>query len=786
MKYISLSLLTAAVIFLEFGLIRLFSAIFYFYSSYLVIAIALCGIGTGAIIQFLKTKQNSIQYPFKELFYSNCILIIQGFILPFFSVEISPERSLLDIDYFLPLFLFSILNYIFFSLSGVIILWHYKCTHNQINKFYASDISGCLSGTLIYLMIMPYLCGSSIFFTASLLSLGSYLFQKSSFQLKDSSIHRIMIATSFFLLVSSIFTSFFYIPLSYNGNRENILFCKWNCFSRITITEQKNFNRGISEEYYKKLQESNTSFPDQYIAHIDVNSYAPFFPNLKKVSELDFMKSSIENIGYHILHNPEVLILGSGSGKDICCAVLFNSAGITGIEINPILINEIMKNWCYGKFYKNLGSKNIKLINADGFTFVNTAKNEFYDIILLNTVISFASSASGVDSLSENLLYCKNAFSQYNRILKKEGIISVSLHDDTDFSITLRLLNTFRSLEKNDIKGNIAIIGSEISEDNYFLTCLYKNNGFSVKDINIIQEKATEYLHKILYLPGYKNNNELFSDYHNGSGIKLKNLSNKYRLEPVSVRSPFFFYNVKFSHLFSKEFFNLLEENLGLQYLFVVFCIGIIIIFIAIFLSKSRYITKISVIPTFFLRYFILCGTGYMTFQISMIQVFKIYFTNPTDPLLFVIPVLFTGMITGSFIVSGISKHQLIKSIKIVLVILSIIVLTLGVLLPGFVENTFTSPMYFKLVILFISTFIPAVCIGILFPSGLRLVNSYNEELIPWVYGINSLSSFPAAAASILIMIFYGYNVLIYISFSIYFLLLFFIFFLKNEKVIRF
>src|SRR5205823_6836161 len=118
----------------------------------------------------------------------------------------------------------------------------------------------------------------------------------------------------------------------------------------------------------------------------------------------------------------EYAIIGPGGGVDVLRAVANGSPNVTGIEINPIIANTIMRGQYADYSYHLYQRPEVHIHVTDGRSFVRNAKQSF-DVVQMTLVDTWASTAAGAFALSENSLYTVEAFQEYFAHLKSDGII---------------------------------------------------------------------------------------------------------------------------------------------------------------------------------------------------------------------------------------------------------------------------------------------------------------------------------------------------------------------------
>ena len=116
----------------------------------------------------------------------------------------------------------------------------------------------------------------------------------------------------------------------------------------------------------------------------------------------------------------EYAIIGPGGGVDVLRAVANGSPSVTGIEINSIIANTIMRGR-YADYAHHLYERpEVHIHVGDGRSFIRNSTQTF-DVVQMTLVDTWASTGAGAFALSENSLYTVEAFREYFEHLKPDG-----------------------------------------------------------------------------------------------------------------------------------------------------------------------------------------------------------------------------------------------------------------------------------------------------------------------------------------------------------------------------
>ena len=90
----------------------------------------------------------------------------------------------------------------------------------------------------------------------------------------------------------------------------------------------------------------------------------------------------------------EYAIIGPGGGVDVLRAVANGSRKVTGIEINPIIVNDIMRGRYAGYSHHLYEIPEVEIHVADGRSFIRNSDDR-YDVLQMTLVDTWASTAAG-------------------------------------------------------------------------------------------------------------------------------------------------------------------------------------------------------------------------------------------------------------------------------------------------------------------------------------------------------------------------------------------------------
>jgi hypothetical protein len=286
-----------------------------------------------------------------------------------------------------------------------------------------------------------------------------------------------------------------YAPFDVVGTKghetDRLLFSKWNSFSRVAVYDRAHGDWSLSPTYTGKVADS---------LFMDIDSAAST-PIVKSATDLDntrYLRSELTALAYYLAERAgkfRALVIGPGGGRDLASALTFGAGHVDGVEINPIIATDIMLGR-FRTYSGNIyGDSRITTHIADGRNFVRRSTDR-YDVIQASLVDTWAATAAGAYTLTENSLYTTEAFGDYLDHLSDNGVLTITrwVFDG------LRLVSLAQdACQKRglDASRHLAIIRYD-----RVATFLLKKTPFTSDEVALLKSTAASLGFKVLYLPG--------------------------------------------------------------------------------------------------------------------------------------------------------------------------------------------------------------------------------------------------------------------------------------------
>ena len=802
--YMGIFFFSVSALLFELSLTRVFSILQWNYLAFMIISIAFLGYGaSGTFLSvfsgILKKAGGNNLYKYLLLF--SLLFSLSSLFSIFFISKIPFDlyRMIMDRYQLLYLMIYYLSITIPFFFAGICISLAISKLPEKVNKIYFCDLSGAAIGCISFLILANYISLSHLLIIPPLLSfLASFLFS-----LKLNNKKSIIYIVGIFIFIILFFSAkdFYSLPINpyktaftlLRFPQSKIIERRENSFSRLEVVESNGvkYAPGLSLNFSGEIPEQLGMVTDRdglsAITRLEADND---LDRLKRIEFSDYISSAL---GFHLARNIEnrekILIIGPGGGLDILGGIYNEAEEIWGIEMNPNVKSLMQDNFAdySGNIYKRKGTK---ILTGEGRSIVKGLEQKF-DLIQISLIGSSNTASGGFYSISENYLYTVEGFIDFWQHLSVGGKLSITRWLKFPPREILRLCSTgLEALGRMGIErpeNHLAVIRSWATT-----TFILSKEEITVEEINIVKDFCNKRSFDVVYFPGIReedvNVNHVLEESYYYQEIKylidsfkegkLKDFNDSYffNVSAVTDNQPYFFYTLKWKNISKiiKSTANwqpLIEW--GNLIIFATFIQGIIFSIIFIFLplfSKRSSANKRKIkIP--FLLYFASLGLGYMLLEISFIQKFILYLTNPsysTSIIIFSF-LFFSGL--GSFYSKKIERNY-IGSLKIIIFILCGLLIIYQFILPYIFNTTLKYSLFVRIFITMGLIFPLGFLMGMPFPLGIRMVSLINKgkgkELIPWLWATNSFCSIISSISAVIIALFFGFKVVAILAALIY------------------
>ena len=142
-----------------------------------------------------------------------------------------------------------------------------------------------------------------------------------------------------------------------------------------------------------------------------------------ETSDLDFLRYDVSNLVYAVPNLTTGAVIGVGGGRDVLSQRLFGVPDVTGVEINPIIIDILKRRFSDYTAIGRLDGVKLEVDEARSW-FARTPRS--FDVIQMSLIDTWAGTGAGAFTLTENGLYTVEAWQRFLGRLNPGGLFTVS------------------------------------------------------------------------------------------------------------------------------------------------------------------------------------------------------------------------------------------------------------------------------------------------------------------------------------------------------------------------
>ncbi|MBI1354769.1 MAG: hypothetical protein GC160_10505 [Acidobacteria bacterium] len=744
----AVALCALATLLLELALTRIFSVVLFYHFAFMAISTALFGLGAGGVLAYKVEKDvgpgGDIWAKLGRLATMNGLLVVAALWVVLhrpLSFVISWENALVLATIYLAC-AFP------FLLAGVVISLAISTTIRNVAKVYFSDLLGAAIGCLLLIPLLDFSGGPGAVMTAAAIyALSGAILHSMNGWNKRSAVSAMVFAG---LAVAALVNpSLRLLDVKYAKGRSVAQeeLALWNSFSRISVGPG---------------QEGQSLILIDSDAGTDISTY-----DFDRLSDEDRRKLLSEgpSLPYIVKPAAKTLVIGAGGGMDLARSLASGSKDVSAVEINPIIVNEVMRG-AYRETSHGLYLRpEIRVFIEDGRTFTRRSE-EKYDVIQMTLVDSWASTAAGAFALAENHLYTTDAFRDYLEHLNDDGVIAVTRWEFQQPRESLRVVSVARaalaSLGVADASRHVLVAredSDQMAEWGAKDTILIRRNPFTQEQIDSLRAAAQANGMSEVYAPDQPGDNP-FAQLLRTPDIDAFLASYPFDVSPVDDNRPFFFYTVPLPDLWS---FILspwnVDSKVNLGVLLLVASLGMSIVATLAILLLPRLLLGRQApsggLLWVHLAYFFAIGLGFILIEIALVQRIVFFLGQPTYALTVVIFSLLISSSLGSYFSQRFTGSDDRKT-AMLLVGAAAAVGALIAAAPAAMDAALTQPLALKLLLIAALIFPAGFLMGMPFPTGLRRLEERFPNAVCWAWAINAAASVLGSVSAVFLGIHIG------------------------------
>ena len=532
-------------------------------------------------------------------------------------------------------------------------------------------------------------------------------------------------------------------------DQSNTLFERWNTYSRVRVTPKRDsvpFGWGFARA-------PETTIEQKYL-DIDADAATVITKFDGDLAKLAFLRNDVINSAYLVQPPTDVAIIGVGGGRDILSALLFGAKTIRGIEINPAIFEVLTDK--FAAFSGHLDRQpGVTLVNAEARSYINHSSDR-YDLVQISLIDTWAATAAGGLTLTENRLYTVDAWNDFYRALKPGGLLSVSRWFGLDAyrgEFHRLIAIAVKALERQGVPATE--LGRHVIALNVgnIVTVITRPDAFTDAQWTGARGRLKAQGFKIILGPGIAFD-DITSTLMSGKADTAYFASLPSNITASTDDNPFFFFTQRFSQLLANPWAAITENNapVSMTLLLLLVALGACVYYIVLpFIRLARRMPLTELTPP--VAYFSAIGMAFMLIEISQMQRLMVFLGHPVYGLGVVLFTILLCSGIGSATVGAPAPRPGAVSGRLA-ALLATLVLT-GVLTPLVTTWTRSEATDIRILVSALLLAPPAFCMGMMFPLGLNIWRRH-ADLLPFFWSANGITSMLASVLGMALSIEFG------------------------------
>ncbi len=780
-----IALASFASLLLELTLTRLFSVILFYHFAFLAISIALLGLGAGGVFAYVRRPALAaidVRHLGARLTAINAAVIV----IVLEIVLHVPVALDLAWDNFGRLTVVYLAAAVPFFLTGLLFSIVFAREPGRTGQLYGADLIGGSAACLAVVPLLDWIGGpNAIVFSALAMASAAIIWAAEERARKRAGT---LAGVLVLLIIANYFGGFIDIVYAKGERRDKpwVLFSRWNAISRVEV------DQNVQAKYILIDADASTAImsvdPRRWEQTAAPAGGADKVGGLGATNESYNWKKDLMSAAPAVVNvlRPQgtYAIIGPGGGVDVLRAVANGSPSVTGIEINPIIANTIMRGRYAADCYHLYQLPQVHIHVSDGRSWLRASRDR-YDVVQMTLVDTWASTAAGAFALSENSLYTREAFREYFDHLKPGGIIAITRWEFSRPREALRVMvqemQVLRDMgvPQAEMPGHFMVISDgALDRDGRPVAVLAKKTLFTPAEVTSARQHLAENPKLVAIFPPTLGNGDSrgskssaqtsFADLAS-RGPQEFSAGYAYDVSPVSDNAPFFFFTFRVRQALNAVLGGTgagmdWKNNLGVVVLAIVLLISIaavlgFLILPLLFVENPRPSQNPAWTghPVIALLYFVAIGLGYIMVEVAMIQRFVLFLGHPTYALTVVVFLMMLSSGAGSLV----SRKWMpeVGSLRAVLMLIVAGAAVYVLVLPRMLASLVGLPFGLKLIVSGVLLVPLGFAMGMPFPSGLRALafsGNSSATAVEWAWAMNASASVLGSILAMVLAIGFG------------------------------
>jgi len=510
----------------------------------------------------------------------------------------------------------------------------------------------------------------------------------------------------------------------------------WNAIARVDVSQtatskNRQYRYGLSPKSYER------DIYGRYVL-LDGGANTRQFKVEGEIAKESYLGEALWSSPYIAEGQPErALVIGGGGGIDILIAKFFKTKIIDVAEVNPSIYDLLTgkiddQEQAYYPWLKSDANSKVNIFLSEARHFCTTRPDDTYDIIQASGVDTLTAITTGGMSLVENYLYTTDAVRDYMRVLKPNGVVSLTHWREKPRQTGIRMFTTYlKVLDDMGVKEpwkNVVVVGGREWTDS-----MLKKTPFTASELERLRTWASATGQVILFDPERPNSSiePIYEQLGFAPASARPALIDQYpeAIWPVVDDKPYFYHQVKAENFLMSSPWSSTPVSL-----IVATLIGaLFLVFVPLLRRENRLIAR-RIMP--FTVFFALCGFAFLLYETTIIQLFTIFVGGPTYSLSVVLVSVLSGYAIGSYI----SQYLKLNSRTFIMLALGLAALMLALWfgVPIITKNLLGLQQPARIAICAAIALASSICTGLPVSLAMNCLRKRFGSAVAWMWAVNS------------------------------------------------
>jgi hypothetical protein len=483
-----------------------------------------------------------------------------------------------------------------------------------------------------------------------------------------------------------------------------------------------------------------------------------------------------------------VMIIGAAGGNEVLASLYFDAGHVDAIELNPVTHHLVTEEFAdYAGHVAD--DPRVDYRQGDGRSFLARSDDE-YDLIWFPAPDSYSATnaaTSGAFVLSESYLYTSETVTESLDHLGGDGILAVQ-YGEFDYEAkpnrTARYIATARHAlaERgiDDVRQHVLVATTPaVSVGGSLSTILVKEEPFTEAEVDrFVDGLGRVEEGELRYAPGEDFEPNPVAELVEAPADELDDFyaSYPFEVDAITDDGPFFWHFTSFRDVLGDftEPINRddLEVAIGERVLLLLLLVAALLAAVFLLLPFVTIRETFRALPRKGRSaiYFGALGLGFLFFEITLIQRLTLFLGYPTYSLTVTLAsiLLFTGL---GALLSGRYEHRRERVVPVLLAAIVGLSLFYGFGLPPLLDALLSWPLAARIPVAFLVLAPLGLCLGTFMPVGLQAVarlTDHDQEYVAWGWAVNGFASVIGSVLTTLLAMAFGFGTVLLIALVTY------------------